>query len=93
VSLNTRRKTGDTFLSVERDTYLDDTNGDSLPHVSDGESTKGRVVGVRLDTEGLLRDELDDSSVTRLDELGLLLNGLTSTLELMSMMYRQVESR
>lgn len=93
MSLNTRRKTGDTFLSVERDTYLDDTNGDSLPHVSDGESTKGRVVGVRLDTEGLLRDELDDSSVTRLDELGLLLNGLTSTLELMSMMYRQVESR
>jgi hypothetical protein len=72
---------------------LDDTNGNGLPHVSDGESTKRRVVGVRLDTEGLLRDELDDSSVTRLDELGLLLNGLTSTLELMSMMYRQVESR
>jgi hypothetical protein len=52
------------------DLRLDDTNSDSLPHVSDSESSKGREVGVRLDTEGLLGDELDNGGVTGLDELG-----------------------
>ena len=61
----------------------DDTNGDGLPHVSDGESTKGWVVGVRLDTEGLLGDELDDGGITRLDELGGLFDGLTSSSTMM----------
>ena len=48
---------------------LDDTDGDSLPQVSDSESSKGREVGVGLDTEGLLGNELDNGGITGLDEL------------------------
>ena len=70
-------------------TDLDNTNSDSLPHVSDSESSKGRVVGVGLDTEGLLRNELDDGGVSGLDELGAGLHDLTSTLSLISFMYRK----
>jgi hypothetical protein len=57
---------------------LDDTNGDSLPHVSDSESSKGREVGVGLDTEGLLGNKLDNGGITGLDELGGGLHNLTS---------------
>jgi hypothetical protein len=58
---------------------LDDTDGDGLTHVTDGETTQGRVVGESLNAHGLGRNHLDDGSVTRLDELGRSLNGLTST--------------
>ena len=70
-------------------TDLDNTNSDSLPHVSDSESSKGRVVGVSLDTEGLLGNELDDGGVSGLDELGAGLHDLTSTLSLISFMHRK----
>jgi hypothetical protein len=39
---------------------LDDSDGNGLPHVSDGESSKGRVLVVRLDTHGLGGNKLDD---------------------------------
>jgi len=49
---------------------LDDTDSDSLTHVTDGETTKRWVVGESFDAHGLGWDHLYDSSVTRLDELG-----------------------
>lgn len=58
---------------------LDDTDGDGLTHVTDGETAQGRVVGESLNTHGLGGDQLDDGGVTRLDELGVGLNGLTSS--------------
>jgi len=61
------------------DNGLDDTDGDSLTHVTDGEATKRRIVGEGLDTHGLARNHLHDSSVTRLDELGVVLHGLAGT--------------
>lgn len=47
---------------------LDDTDGDSLTHVTDGETTKGWVVGKSLDAHRLRWNHLDDSGITRLDE-------------------------
>lgn len=41
--------------------------------------TKGRVVGEGLHHHGLLGDQLDDGSVTRLDELGVVLKLLAGT--------------
>lgn len=60
-------------------THLDDTDSDSLPHVSDSESSKGRIVGVGLDTEGFLGNELDDGGVSGLDELGRCFHDLPGT--------------
>lgn len=58
---------------------LDDTDSDGLTHVTDGETTEGRVVGESLNAHGLGGNHLDDGSITRLDELGRSLNSLTST--------------
>jgi hypothetical protein len=58
---------------------LDDTDGDGLTHVTDGETTEGRVVSESLNTHGLGRNHLDDGGVTGLDELGVVLNGLSGT--------------
>lgn len=58
---------------------LDDTDGDGLTHVTDGETAEGRVVGESLNAHGLGGNHLDDGSITRLDELGGGLNSLTST--------------
>jgi hypothetical protein len=58
---------------------LDDTDSDSLAHVTDGETTQRRVVGESLNAHGLGRSHLDDGRVTGLDELGVVLNRLTST--------------
>lgn len=49
---------------------LDDTDSDGLSHVTDGESTKRRILVVRLNAHRLRRDELNDGGITRLDELG-----------------------
>ena len=56
---------------------LDDTDSDGLAHVTDGETAQRRVLVERLNAHGLRRDHLDDSSVTRLDELWVLLKRLT----------------
>jgi hypothetical protein len=58
---------------------LDDTDSDSLTHVTYGETTKRRVVSEGLNAHGLGGNHLDDGSVTRLDELGVGLGGLTGT--------------
>jgi len=56
---------------------LDDTDGDGLSHVTDSETTKGRVFIVALNAHGLRRSELDDSGITRLDELRVRLHHFT----------------
>ena len=58
---------------------LDDTDGNSLSHVTDGETTKGWVLVVGLDAHRLARHKLDDASITRLDELGVSFDCLTRT--------------
>lgn len=58
---------------------LDDTDGDGLSHITDGETAKRGVVGEGLNAHGLGGNHLDDSSITRLDELGVRLDALTGT--------------
>merc|ERR1719450_1886565 len=58
---------------------LDDTDNDGLPHVTDSESSEWRIVSEGLDTHGLAGGQEDDSGISRLDELGVVLHRLTST--------------
>jgi len=58
---------------------LNDTDGDGLTHVADGETAQRRVLGEGLDAHGLGGNHLDDGRVTRLDELGVRLSRLTGT--------------
>ncbi len=58
---------------------LDNTDGNGLTHVTDGETTKRRVVSESLNAHGLGGNHLDDGSVTGLDELGRVLNRLSGT--------------
>mmetsp|Transcript_4318 Transcript_4318/g.4079 ORF Transcript_4318/g.4079 Transcript_4318/m.4079 type:complete len:485 (+) Transcript_4318:154-1608(+) len=64
---------------VNLDNSLDDTNGNSLSHVTDGKTTKRRVLGKGLDAHGLLGDHLDNGGITRLDKLGISFELLTRT--------------
>lgn len=66
-------------LGISLDDGLDDTDSDSLSHVTDGESTKRWVVSEGFDTHRLGWNHLDDSSITRLDELGGGFSSLTSS--------------
>merc|ERR1712106_400306 len=58
---------------------LDDTDSDGLPHVTDSEPSQGRERAESFNTHGLRRLQDDDSSISRLDELGIILSGLTGT--------------
>ena len=58
---------------------LDDTDSDGLPHVTDSEPSQGRERAESFNTHWLRRLQDDDSSVSRLDELGIVLSGLTGT--------------
>merc|ERR1711962_1158691 len=58
---------------------LDDTDSNSLPHVPNGEPSKGRVVREGLHAHGLAGEQLHDGSVSGLDELGRVLSGLAGT--------------
>jgi hypothetical protein len=58
---------------------LDDTDSDGLTHITDSETTKRRIVSVSFNTHRLGRNHLDDSRVTRLDELGVVFELLTGT--------------
>merc|ERR1712234_60286 len=49
---------------------LDDTDGDRLPHVTDGEATERRVVGESLDRHGLEGSHLHNGGIAVLDALG-----------------------
>jgi hypothetical protein len=56
---------------------LDDTDSDGLTHVTDGETTKRRIVSVGLNAHGLGRNHLDDGRISRLDELRVVFELLT----------------
>lgn len=63
---------------------LDDTDSNGLPHVTDCETTKWWILRVRLHTHWLAGDKLDDTSITRLDKLGGLLDSFAcSTVNLL----------
>jgi hypothetical protein len=64
------------FLSSDA---LDDTDGNSLPHVTDSETSKRGEFREGLHAHGLGWDQLDDGGVARLDGLGVGLGGLTGT--------------
>jgi hypothetical protein len=70
---------GDLAGLIGLDNGLDDTDGDGLTHVTDGETTERGVVSESLNAHGLGRNHLDDGSVTRLDELGAVLGRLSGT--------------
>jgi len=70
---------GDLAGLVDLLDLLDDTDSNSLSHVTDGETTKRRIVSESLHTHGLGWNHLDDGGITGLDELGRVLNGLAST--------------
>ncbi|GFE54230.1 elongation factor 1-alpha, putative [Babesia ovis] len=59
---------------------LDDTDSNSLLHVTNGETTKRGVLSEGFDDHGLAWLEGDNGGVTILDALGVLLKGFTSTL-------------
>ena len=58
---------------------LDDTDSNGLPHVTDSKPTQRWELREGLDTHGLAGLQLHDSSITRLDELRVVLGGLTGT--------------
>ena len=58
---------------------LDDTDGNSLSHVTDGETTKWWVFVIGLDAHWLAWDKLGNAGITGLDELGVRLEGLASS--------------
>lgn len=53
---------------------LDHTHSHGLPHVTNGESSEWGVVSEGLNAKGLGWDELDDSGVSVLQSLGVVLN-------------------
>jgi len=73
-SLSLGARTTDLLLDL-----LDDTDGNGLSHVTDGEATKWSVLGELLNAHWLAWDKLDDASLLRLDALWGLLEWLTST--------------
>jgi len=58
---------------------LDDTNSNGLPHITDGETTKRRILVVGLNTHRFAWHKLGYASITRLDELGRLLKNLSTS--------------
>lgn len=70
---------GDLAGLLDFDDGFDDADGNGLSHVTDGETSKGWVVGESLDAHWLGGNHLDDGSVARFDELGVVLNGLAGT--------------
>ena len=58
---------------------LDDTDGDGLTHVTDGEAAEGRIFGEGFDAERLGGDQADHGGVAHLDGLGFLFHFLTGT--------------
>ncbi len=66
-------------LGWVKNAYLDDTDGDGLTHITDSKTSKWWVVGEGLNAHWLGWLHLDNGGITRLDELWLVLNGLTGT--------------
>ena len=59
--------------------FLDDTDGDSLAHITHSETSKRREGLEGLNSHGLGRGQDGDASITVLDGLGVLLEDLTGT--------------
>lgn len=59
---------------------LDNSNSDSLLHISDGKSSKRRVLGKGLDNHRLGWDEVNHGRVSSLDRGRLLLHGFSCSL-------------
>jgi len=70
---------GDLASLVLLDNRLDDTDSNSLSHVTDGKTTKRWVISESLNTHRLGWNHLNDGSITRLDELRRSFDGLSST--------------
>lgn len=49
----------------------DDPNGDNPFHVTDDETTEGRILVECFHAHGLLRHDLDHGCITRLDGFGI----------------------
>lgn len=58
---------------------LDNTDSNGLPHITDSKATERREFGVGFNTHGLGRNHLNNSRVTRLDKLGVVLKLLART--------------
>ena len=58
---------------------FDHAHGHGLPHVTHSKPSKGRELGEGLDTHGLAGVQEDNSSIARLDELGIVFGRLSST--------------
>jgi len=58
---------------------FDDTDGDGLTHVTNGETSQRRVFRECLNAHWLGRNHLDDGGVTGLDELRGVFDGFTGT--------------
>ena len=56
---------------------LDNTNSNGLPHVTNSKPSKRRILGESFYTHRFAWNKLDNGSITRLDELGIILGGLT----------------
>jgi len=68
---------GDLAGSLALVNRLDDADGNSLSHISDGKSSKRGVLGEWLDAHWLGRLHLNDGSITRLDLAGVVFDLLT----------------
>jgi len=68
---------GDLTRDIDLVDLLDDTDGNSLSHVSDGKSSKRSVLAESLNAHWLAWLELDNGGVTTLDLLWAVLNLLT----------------
>lgn len=62
------------------DSGLDNTDSDGLSHITDGETTKRRIISVSLEGHGLRGNHFGDHSLTALDNIGVLTEDLTGSL-------------
>lgn len=70
---------GDLGVSALLGDLTDDTDSDGGSHITDGETTKWRVLEEGLNNHGLGWSEEDNGGITVLDELGLLFLDLVGT--------------
>ena len=62
------------------DSAVDDTDSDSLSHITDGETAERRILREGLDAQRLGGDQLSHHGLSVLDEIGVLAEDLSSTL-------------
>jgi hypothetical protein len=70
---------GDLATALRLVDALDDTDGDGLTHITDGETAQRRIVSESLNAHWLARSQFDDSGVTRLQRLWVVLDLLART--------------